>query len=260
MKIAVIIPAAGKSIRYGERDKLTEDIGGRPLLIRTVEFFAKREETAQMIVVGPPDDFEAFKERFGPSLSFHGVMIVQGGSTRSDSVRNALEHIDAHVDRIAVHDAARPALSNALFDKLLLASRQLDAVAPALPIAGTIKRTGRDKKSIVDEEDIADSIFGDSSRFTVDVFQVEKTIDRTGLWELQTPQIFSVPLLKQAYAQRETLSVTDDAELVELLGEVVHLLHGESRNIKVTTKDDLFLIKAMLNMKEPTQRSPQQRF
>jgi 2-C-methyl-D-erythritol 4-phosphate cytidylyltransferase len=260
MKIAVIIPAAGKSIRYGDRDKLAEDIGGRPLLIRTVEFFTKREEITQIIVVGPPDDFEAFKQRFGPSLSFHGVIIAQGGSTRSDSVRNGLEHIDAHVDRIAVHDAARPALTNALFDRLLLASRKLHAVAPALPITGTIKRTGGDIKSIVDEDDIADSIFGDSSRFTVEVFQVEKTIDRTGLWELQTPQIFSVPLLKRAYAQTEASTVTDDAELVELLGEVVHLLDGESRNIKVTTKDDLFLIKAMLNMKEPTQRSPQQRF
>ncbi len=260
MKIAVIIPAAGKSIRYGNRDKLAEDIAGRPLLIRTVEFFTKREETTQIIVVGPSDDFEAFKDRFGPSLSFHGVLIIRGGIERSDSVRNALEHIDPQVDRVAVHDAARPALTNVLFDQLLLASRQVDAVAPALPITGTVKRTSAEKQTIGDEEDIADSIFGDASRSTVDLFKVEETIDRKGLWELQTPQIFSVPLLKRAYAQLDAPSVTDDAQLVELLGEVVHLLGGESRNIKVTTTGDLFLVKAILNVKEPSSRAPHQRF
>ena len=151
MKIAVIIPAAGKSTRYGKKDKLAEDLGGRPLLMRTVEFFTKREEITQIIVVGPPHDFGAFKERFGAALSFHGVIIVEGGKERWESVRNALEVVQDDIDRVAVHDAARPALSNDLFDQLMLATQTRDAVAAALPITGTVKRATTVKQTIGQE-------------------------------------------------------------------------------------------------------------
>ena len=91
MKIAVIIAAGGSSARFGTRDKLAEDLGGRPLLLRTVEFFTKREDVQEIVVVGPATDFEDFKERFGPALSFHGVKIVSGGATRTQSVSNGLD-------------------------------------------------------------------------------------------------------------------------------------------------------------------------
>jgi len=260
MKIAVIIPAAGCSSRYGDRDKLAEDLGGRPLLIRTVEFFTKREEVTQIIVVGPSHGFEDFRTRFGPALSFHGVRIVEGGETRMDSVQSGLTLVDVSVDRIAVHDAARPALSNALFDHLLLASRDLDAVAAAIQITGTVKRTKSTKRTIGDEDDIADAIFGGAGKSSVDVYEVEQTVDREGLWELQTPQIFDPALFKRAYAQIDGQKATDDAMLVEELGEVVHLVQGESRNIKVTTKSDLSLIKAMLWAKASPERAPHKRF
>jgi len=260
MKIAVIIPAGGHSSRYGEKDKLAEDLGGRPLLMRTVEFFTKREDVTQIIVVGPTDTFEQFNDRFGPSLSFHGVFIEEGGSSRSISVQNGLAAVQEGIDRIAVHDAARPAITNMLFNNLLLASRELDAVAAAMRITGTIKQTSGSKRSIGDDDDIANAIFGDSGKSTVDAFQVEQTIDRTGLWELQTPQIFTPTLLKRAYEQKEWADATDDAQLVEQLGEVVHLVEGESRNIKVTTKSDLSLVKAILGVKDAPQRAPHKRF
>jgi|TARA_B100000959_G_scaffold115262_1_gene121491 2-C-methyl-D-erythritol 4-phosphate cytidylyltransferase len=260
MKIAVIIPAAGKSTRYGEKDKLAEDLGGRPLLIRTVEFFTKREEITQIIVVGPSQSFDSFKERFGPALSFHGVLIVKGGDTRCDSVKQGIAVVEDEIDRIAVHDGARPALSNTLFETILLAAKELDAVAAATPISGTVKRTKTAKKTIGDEDDIADAIFGGAGKATVDAFEVEQTLDRTGLWELQTPQIFESTLLKRAYNQIEGIQATDDAQLVEELGEVVHLVQGESRNIKVTTKSDLFMVKAMLGVKAPSERAPHKRF
>jgi len=260
MKIAVIIPAAGKSTRYGKKDKLAEDLGGRPLLMRTVEFFTKREEITQIIVVGPPHDLAAFKERFGGALSFHGVIIVEGGKERWESVRNALEVVREDIDRIAVHDAARPALSNDLFDQLMLATQARDAVAAALPITGTVKRTTTEKQTIGEEDDIADAIFGDAGRSRVDIYEVTETLDRGGLWELQTPQIFTTDLLKRAYREAEEVHATDDAQLVEVLGEVVHLVAGESRNIKVTTKSDLSLMKAILGVKDAPQRAPHKRF
>ena len=260
MKIAVIIPAAGKSTRYGKKDKLAEDLGGRPLLIRTVEFFTKRAEITQIIVVGPPHDIAAFKERFAAALTFHGVIIVEGGKERWESVRNALEVVQDDIDRVAVHDAARPALSNDLFDQLMLATQTCDAVAAALPITGTVKRATTEKQTIGQEDDIADAIFGDTGRSKVDIYEVTETLDRSGLWELQTPQIFTTELLKRAYCGAEEVHATDDAQLVEVLGEVVHLVAGESRNIKVTTKSDLSLIKAILGVKDAPQRAPHKRF
>ena len=87
-----------------------------------------------------------------------------------------------------------------------------------------------------------------------------ETLDRSGLWELQTPQIFTTDLLKRAYRGAEEVHATDDAQLVEVLGEVVHLVAGESRNIKVTTKSDLSLMKAILGIKDAPQRAPHKRF
>jgi 2-C-methyl-D-erythritol 4-phosphate cytidylyltransferase/2-C-methyl-D-erythritol 4-phosphate cytidylyltransferase/2-C-methyl-D-erythritol 2,4-cyclodiphosphate synthase len=81
MRIGVIIAAAGKSSRFGAGDKLSQDLGGRPVLLRTVEAFTKRDEVVAIVVAGPPDDIEGFRARFGPALGFNGAKIVEGGRT-----------------------------------------------------------------------------------------------------------------------------------------------------------------------------------
>ena len=260
MKVAVIIPAAGESARFGSKDKLAEDVGGRPLLLRTVEFFTKREDVHQIVVAGPPKSFSDFKEKFGPSLSFHGVTILEGGSTRSQSVKNALEIISDDISLVAIHDAARPAISDWLFNKLLLASNEFSAVSAALPINGTVKRTNSTSATVADEDAIADSILGTSSQATVDAFQIIDTVDRAGLWEMQTPQCFELSLLKRAYAQESIESCTDDAQVVEKLGEPVYVVEGDSRNIKVTTPADMNLLKAILGVKGAPSRPAHKRF
>ena len=107
--IGVIIPAAGESRRFGG-DKLGQDLGGRALLLRTVELFTKREEVRAIVVAAPPERFDEFRERYGAPLSFHGVRIVEGGRTeRWETVRNALAAVPGECSHIAVHDAARPA-------------------------------------------------------------------------------------------------------------------------------------------------------
>lgn len=260
MKIAVIIAAGGSSARFGTRDKLAEDLGGRPLLLRTVEFFTKREDVQEIVVVGPATDFEDFKERFGPALSFHGVKIVSGGATRTQSVSNGLDIVSLNTDIVAIHDAARPAVDNELFDKLILACNTFDAVIPALPLTGTVKRAETQGTTISDEDAIADSILGSSTQHSVNAFEVQETIKREGLWEIQTPQCFSLSLLKQGYAQENIQNCTDDAQVIEKLGEPVYLVEGDSRNIKVTTPSDYKLVKAILNVTGLTERPAHKRF
>ena len=260
MKLAIIIPAGGSSTRFGPKDKLSQDVDGRALLLRTVEFFTKRDEVQEIIVAGPSKDFDIFKNKFGPSLSFHGVTIVQGGTKgRWESVQNALQVVSDDIDFIAVHDAARPALTNSLFDDVLLASKNFSAVAVALPIHGTVKRSCNDATVIGDDDVIADSILGTNSQAKVQAYKVSETIDRSNLWELQTPQIFTASLLQKAY-ESDISDCTDDAQAVEKLGEAVHLIEGDSRNIKVTTQADLQLIRAIIGAKGEQGRPAHQRF
>ncbi|MGB0325832.1 MAG: IspD/TarI family cytidylyltransferase, partial [Phycisphaerales bacterium] len=117
IQLTVIIPAAGRGARFGG-DKLSEELGGRPVLLRTVEFFAKRDDVHQIIVAGPAESDgsvdAAFESRFGPALSFLGVKTVAGGTERTDSVRAALHALDDSCTHVAVHDAARPLIDDAL--------------------------------------------------------------------------------------------------------------------------------------------------
>lgn len=259
--IGIIIPAAGSSTRFGERDKLSESVGGRPLLIRTVEFFTKRDEVREIVVAGPPNDFEAFNEKFAPTLSFHGVKIVEGDAhSRAQSVANAINAISNSVSHIAVHDAARPAVSNELFDRLLLASRACKAVVPATPLNDTVKRVQPSEVSVSDDDAIADSILGDDTKQKVDTHKVVETLDREGLYAIQTPQLFDAELLRDAYSQSGIDSCTDDASVVEKLGEPVYLVDGDSRNIKVTRFQDIKLIKAIMGIKEQSERPAHKRF
>ena len=196
MEVCVIIPAAGRSRRFGESDKLSQDLGGRPLLIRTVELFAKRDEVRSIIVAGPPeppDEFNAFRERYGATLGFHGAKVVPGGRDhRWETVQAALAQAPEDATHIAVHDAARPGASKELLDRLFEAAALLKAVVPAVEISATVKRLGAEVEEITPEEDdaIADLILGAAGKTTVKARPVIETLDRTNLVQIQTPQIF----------------------------------------------------------------------
>jgi 2-C-methyl-D-erythritol 4-phosphate cytidylyltransferase len=260
MKIAVIVPAAGGSTRFGSKDKLAEDIGGRPLLLRTVEFFTKREDIAEIIVVGPQDSMDTFNDRFGTALSFHGVTCVSGGATRAESVRNAQQALSPDCDLVVVHDAARPAITDELLDRVLLASKEFSAVVAALPVQGTLKRVDKTPTTVAEDDAIADSILGDASQAKVEGFTIIETVDRTCMWEMQTPQCFHASVFQRAYSADGISKCTDDAQVVEKLGEPVHVVAGDSRNIKVTTQADLHLMKAILGVKGATQSPAHKRF
>lgn len=266
MKIALIITAAGRSERFGSADKLAQDLGGRPLLIRTVEAFTKHEAVTWIGVAGPPDPpdaYQEFKNRYGPTLGFHGACVIEGGRVaRWETVQNALAHVPSDCTHIAVHDAARPGVSQELLNRLFEAAQSVQAVVPGLPVAATVKRVETDAIDVAGHEDdaLADSILGEAGRVSIEARRVVETLDRTGLMEIQTPQVFEADLLRRAYAQERLDGATDDASLVERLGEPVHAVEGEMSNFKVTTPGDLKLMRAVLGVKAPAQRPVHKRF
>jgi len=263
MHVCAIIPAAGRSTRFGQSDKLGQDLGGRPLLMRTVELFGKREEVKSIIVAGPPDSFDEFVQRYGPALSFHGAQVVKGGTAeRWETVKNALASVPDDCTHVAVHDAARPAASNDMLTRVFEASKQFDAVIPVVPVRATIKRISEqaiDTKAAEDDV-MADMILGDAGKVVIKAWEVEQTLDRERVVEVQTPQVFTVELLRRAYAQADLSGATDDAQLVERLGEKVYAVEGEPRNIKVTGPGDLQLVRAILGVKAPEERPVHKRF
>lgn len=264
--LCIIIPAAGGSTRYasagGVRSKLDEEIGNKPVLRRTVEFFAKHPAVDRIIVAGPnnPEDFTTFKDRHGDALALLSAKLIPGGvTTRTQTVRAALAEVPDSIDSVAVHDAARPCLTHELFDRLLKAHQTHPAVVPGIPVTETLKRISPAPLEAEEEIDPLDAILGDAGKQTIPAHAVEQTLDRNNLMLIQTPQLFTRKLLQRAYAD-EAVTGTDDAALVEALGEPVVVIPGDPLNIKITTPADLTLARHILGVAGPSERPAHKRF
>lgn len=261
MRLFVILPAAGASTRYtasgGLRSKIDEDLGGRPVLQRTVELFTNHDAVAGVIVAGPADDYDGFLLRHGDKLGLLGVKVCKGGqSHRWETVRNALALVPADATHVAIHDAARPCASPELIERLFAAALKHPAVIPAIDVPDTIKRVAP-AEAQQKEIDPLDAILGGGSRTRVRV--VEETVSRERLVLVQTPQVFDAGLLRRAYQQVD-LTSTDDASLIERLGEPVAVIEGDPRNIKITRPADLELARRILGLKGSDSRPVHKRF
>lgn len=222
--VAVIIPAAGSSTRFGGKEsKIFQRVGNQPMFLRTLEAFTSRKDVVQTLLVIHPDDLTAVKERYGGNLAFMGVELVEGGATRSASVRNALANVNDTADLVAIHDAARPCIAQPWIDAVFSKAAQTGAAILAHHVVGTVKRVGEDG-----------AIYDTLPR---DAF--------ADLWEAQTPQVFRRNLLEKAYASGS--DATDDAALIEALGQKVHAVPGDPRNIKVTRPHDLHVARAIID-------------
>ncbi|QDS98127.1 2-C-methyl-D-erythritol 4-phosphate cytidylyltransferase [Adhaeretor mobilis] len=232
--IAVILPAAGASRRFGDKNykKPFAMLAGRAVWLHSAEKFLARKDVKQVIVVVAEEDQEEFKRKFGANLAILGIEVCTGGKERSDSIANALGKLSDEIDTVAVHDAARPCVTEKQLDAVFAAAEKSGAALLAAPIAGTLKRA---KASTSGTET-----------------SVAETVDRSGLWEAQTPQVFRRELIEQAYSQRGDESATDDAQLVERLGEPVTLVKSAATNIKITTKGDLRLAEQILKIAPKT--------
>jgi 2-C-methyl-D-erythritol 4-phosphate cytidylyltransferase len=156
-------------------------------------------------------------------LSALDCVFQSGGPRRQDSVREGLKRVDEDCEIVIVHDAARPFVSPLLIDRCVAAARTEGAVVVGIPVRDTIKIVS-------------------SSR------RVESTPPRDFLWEIQTPQAFRAEILREAHrsAERDGIEATDDAMLVERLGQSVTVLEGDRSNIKITTPEDLLLAEVLI--------------
>lgn len=224
--IAVVLPAAGRSTRFGGREKKPfVSLEGRPVWLRAAELFWSRDEVYKLYLVVAAEDREMFRSRFAHLIAFANAEVVEGGAERTDSVANALARIPEDVPLVAIHDAVRPLTPHALIDAVFAAAQRHGAAIPALPVADTLKQAEQQR--------------------------ITATVSRQGLYQAQTPQVFRRDWLAQAYMQRTQLPgpITDDAQLVEAAGFPVAIVPGSPLNFKITTPEDLELAEAVIKMR-----------
>ena len=232
-KFSMIIPAAGKAERFGGVEKKTfAKIDGRAVFLRTVEHFINRDDVIQTILAVSSEDIGEMKSKYGANLGFMGVTLVEGGPRRCDTVAAALAVVSDDADYVAVHDAARPCITADWIDAVFAEATKSGAAILATPLTGTIKRV--------------------SATHTID-----ETVSRASLYEAQTPQVFRKDLLRSAYAALADRDddPTDDAQLVEEAGHPVAIVVADASNIKITTKGDLSLAKAIIKSR-PSKPKP----
>ncbi len=222
-KFAVILPAAGRSSRFADKNykKPFAPLDNRAVWMHSAERFINRPDVIQTLLVISPDDQEYFQFKFAANAAILGIQVVHGGKERSDSVANALAKVKPEADFVCVHDAARPCLANEWIDKIFQEAERTGAAIFAIPVQGTLKRVGSE-------------------------MTITETVSRAGLWEAQTPQVFRRDLLVEAYAKRGQFQATDDAQLVERLGKPVTIVPGSPINLKITTREDLRLAEQAL--------------
>jgi len=218
---AAVIVAAGSASRMKGIDKILTPLNGEPLIVHTIRAF-QESPFIQEIVVVTRGNLLSQISRLCQQRSFDKVtMIVPGGETRVHSVMKGLDQVSRKAKLAAIHDGARPFVTQEMIEKTVRKAHLHHAAAPAIPVKDTIK---------VAENRI-----------------VTETPDRSTLFAIQTPQIFDFDLLRGALqrAMDESLPITDDCSAVEALGMSVYLTEGSDENIKVTTPTDLILAEAI---------------
>jgi len=218
-----LIVAAGRGERLGASGpKAFVAVAGRPLLAWAVEAALAARGVQDVVVAVPPGtDDAALRDALGDRAG--AVAAVEGGAARSHSVRHALAAAPAGDGRVVVHDAARPVAAPALFERTIAALDDADAAIAAAPVTDTVKEAGEDRA-------------------------VLRTLDRSRLWAVQTPQAFRRPALERALAAPDEVlaSATDDAWLVERSGGRVVVVEAPHENLKVTTPVDLRVAELLL--------------
>lgn len=225
MFVSVIIAAAGNSTRYGTgKSKQFLILDNTPVLIKSIQAFEEIDDVKEIIVTARKQDFEVIEDfivQYGVRKVKH---IVEGGTTRQDSIYAAVEKIDEKADLVAVHDGARPLIKRKVIESVIQKADKVDAAACAVPVKDTIK--------IIDSSG-----------------KIVTTPERDSLRAVQTPQIFRFSLYKEAIekAVSDGKQYTDDCQLVESMGYPVYLVDGDYENIKITTPDDLLVAEKFLS-------------
>ena len=226
-KISVIVAAAGNATRLGNAlSKQFILLNEKPLLFHSMEKFVNLKNLFEIIIV--TNDVSSTKKLFQETNYINDVKlkIVEGGKLRQDSVYNGFCAADNSADLIIIHDVARPLFQIEDLEKCIEAALVSGAAVLAVPVVDTIKHAVSDKDRLI----------------------VKNTIDRSDLYLIQTPQVFDYNLLLRAYKRFKSLNqiVTDEANMIEILGEEVELILGDRMNMKITYSEDLEIAEAIL--------------
>ncbi|HCZ36412.1 MAG TPA: 2-C-methyl-D-erythritol 4-phosphate cytidylyltransferase, partial [Cytophagales bacterium] len=214
-----LIVAGGKGTRIKSKlPKQFLELTGKPILLHTLEAFYRYSENITIVLVLPEDDFAIWNDICKKYNFTKPIILQKGGETRFQSVKNGLEKITGP-GLVAVHDGVRPLVS----EDIIGASFRLAAVHQSAVAAVRLKESIR----MTDQDNT-------------------KAMDRSRFRLIQTPQTFSIDLIKQAYQLKEDVTMTDDASVVEKLGHTISLFEGSYENIKITTPEDLIVAEALV--------------
>jgi 2-C-methyl-D-erythritol 4-phosphate cytidylyltransferase len=222
--ISAIIVAAGKGTRMGANvDKLWLEVAGRPVVAHTWQRFAEVPEIGEVILVvreGMQPHFHELAAHYSFPKPYR---LVVGGAERQDSVWNGLVAVSPETELVAIQDAARPCTSAELISATIAAARETGAAVAAQPVTDTLKETADGKV-------------------------ISRTVDRSKMWAVQTPQTFRLEVIRKAIAtaRAQNLQLTDDTAACELIGQPVRLVASRQPNPKVTVPADLPFIESLL--------------
>jgi 2-C-methyl-D-erythritol 4-phosphate cytidylyltransferase len=222
MNVAILV-AAGRGARMG-RDKLFLDVAGKPVIAHTWARFDEAKSIDEIVVVvraGMEKKFAALAKKYKFRKKFQ---IVTGGAERQDSVWAGLEAAPAEAEIVAVHDAARPCVNSDLIAATVKYAEETGAAVAAHPVTDTIKESA-------------------------DGRLIQKTLDRSQLWAMETPQTFRLDVIRRAIAaaRAKKMRFTDDTASCELIGQPVRLVSSIAPNPKVTVPGDLLFVETLLN-------------
>lgn len=216
MNISVILAAGGSSTRYG-KDKLIEKINNEEVIIHTLKKFYNISNISEIVIVTAKHLIGIIKDL---TKDYKKVRVIEGSTSRQKSVFNGLKNISQNTDYVIIHDGARPLIKEETILKCLNETYILNAAAVGVKTTDTIKQT--------DEN-----------------LNILKTIDRSFLYNIQTPQIFEYQTILTCHEKLVDKNFTDDASMLEYLNIPVKIVEGEYSNIKITTKMDLELAKIL---------------
>ncbi len=221
--LSAVVVAAGRSQRMGF-DKLLTPLGGRPLLLHTLERLLQAGAPDEIVLVIRPGSKSEMEATIAPLRDQGKIRLVDGGAQRQDSVQAGLNAVSDSSEFVMVHDAARPFVTKELVESVLAAAKLSDAAVCGAPCSDSIKEVAEDGL-------------------------VVRSVDRSNLWSVQTPQIFRTKLLRDAYqaALKTGLIFTDDTAVVEKMGHPVRIVLYHGINLKVTTPADWALAEALLH-------------
>ncbi len=225
MSVTVLIPAAGSGSRMGGAvNKQYLTLGELPILAHTLSLFNQHPAIERIFVIAPQEEIAYCSSQIVEHYRFNKVRaVIAGGAERQDSVRNGLRACGAADEEIIlIHDGARPFLPSELIGEVIAVAGRVGGCIVGVPVKDTIKE--------------------------VEAGCIAGTPDRSRLWQAQTPQAFPCRIIREAHerAWREGFRGTDDASLVERLGQPVAMVTGCYRNLKITTPEDMVLARAFL--------------